>query len=147
MILMSERMNVERIKEFKIMKALRYLLMVVAMVSVLGVKAQSTAQLPQAQMQSTSSLMYSGSALPQAAVTGTYVTGSTVGSYSPAYTTGPNRPIKTGINGGGEPGSGTGGPPDRPEPYEDPIGDAVWPLALLACAYLIIRVVRARKRA
>ncbi len=129
------------------MKALRYLLMVVAMVSVLVVKAQSTAQLPQAQMQSTSSLMYSGSALPQAAVTGTYVTGSTVGSYSPAYTKGPNRPIKTGINGGGEPGTGTGGPPDRPEPYEDPIGDAVWPLALLACAYLIIRVVRARKRA
>lgn len=37
-------------KEVENMKALRYLLMVVAMVSVLSVKAQSTAQLPEVQM-------------------------------------------------------------------------------------------------
>ena len=122
------------------MKALRYLLMVVAMVSVLSVKAQGTAQLPQVQMQSTSVMVSSGSNLPQAATTGAYVTGTTVGTYSPASVHGgkPRRVI------------GDGDENDKPssgweDPYKDPIGDA-WPLALLACAYLIIRVVRARKR-
>ena len=137
---MSERKNVEQIKEFEIMKALRYLLMVVATVSVLSVKAQGTAQLPELQMQSTSMMMSSGSSLPQAATTGAYVTGATPGSYSPAKAPGH---VRTGLGGGG----GGGEPSDRPEPWKDPIGDAVWPLALLACAYLIIRVVRARKRA
>ena len=58
-------------KVLKIMKTLRYLLIVVAMVSVLGVYAQGLAQEPQAQMTSTSGLVYSGSNLPQAAATGT----------------------------------------------------------------------------
>ena len=128
MILMSERMNVERINEFKIMKALRYLLMVVAMVGVLSVKAQGTTQLPEVQMQSTSVMMSSGSSLPQAAVTGVVTTNET--------------PARANI---GQPRRER--PGDWTDPYKDPIGDAVWPLALLACAYLIIRVVRARKRA
>lgn len=122
------------------MKTLRYLLMVVAMVSVLSVKAQSTAQLPQVQMQSTSVMVGSGSTLPQAAATGTYVTGSTVGSYSPAKIH-PGQPRRAGEDDGFEDET----PDEQDEPF--PIGDAVWPLALLACAYLIIRVVRARKRA
>ena len=117
------------------MKALRYLLMVVAMVSVLSVKAQSTAQLPEVQMQSTSMMMSSGSALPQAATTGTVLTGETPGSYSPAKV--PPGHIRTGWGEGGS---------DRDEPYADPIGDAVWPLALCALAYLIIRVGRKRAR-
>ena len=109
------------------MKTLRYLLMVVAMVSVLSVKAQSTAQLPQAQMQSTSVMMSSGSSLPQAAVTGVVTTNETQARANIGQ---PRRR-----------------PGDWDDPYKDPIGDAVWPLALLACAYLIIRVVRKRARA
>jgi len=132
-------MNVERIKEFKIMKALRYLLMVVAMVSVLSIKAQSTAQLPQAQMKSTSVMVSSGSNLPQAATTGAYVTGTTVGTYSPASVHGgkPRRVI------------GDDDDEEKPsgweDPYKDPIGDAVWPLLALAVAYAVLRVYR-RKR-
>ena len=116
------------------MKALRYLLMVVAMVSVLSIKAQGTAQLPELQMQSTSVMMSSGSALPQAATTGAVLTGETPGSYSPAKV--PPGHIRTGWGEGGS---------DREEPYTDPIGDAVWPLMLLAGLYLIIRVGRKRR--
>ena len=124
------------------MKTLRYLLMVVAMVIVLSVKAQSTAQLPEVQMQSTSVMMRSGSSLPQAATTGAVLTGETPGTYSSAYH--PGGPRRITINPGDEPGPDEG---DNSEPWEDPIGDAVWPLALLACAYLIIRVWRKRTRA
>ena len=131
-------MKVERIKELKIMKALRYLLMVVAMVSVLSVKAQGTAQLPEVQMQSTSVMVSSGSALPQAAVTGTYMTGETPGTYSAA---GHHGHIRRGIDGDDE--------DDKPsgwdDPYKDPIGDAVWPLLALASVYAVLRVYR-RKR-
>lgn len=122
---MSERMNVERIKEFKIMKALKYLLMVVAMVSVLSVKAQSTAQLPELQMQSTS-MMSSGSSLPQAAVTGVVTTDEA--------------PARANI---GQPKRGR--PDDWTDPYKNPIGDAVWPLLALAAAYAVLRIYR-RKR-
>ena len=122
------------------MKTLRYLLMVVAMVSVLSVKAQSTTQLPQVQMQSTSVMVSSGSTLPQAATTGAVLTGETPGTYSAA---GHHGHIRRGIDDDDE----NDKPSGWEDPYKDPIGDAVWPLMLLACAYLIIRVVRARKRA
>ena len=120
------------------MKALRYLLMVVAMVSVLSVKAQSTAQLPEVQMQSTSVMVGSGSALPQAATTGTVLTGETPGTYSAA---GHHGHIRRGIDGDDE--------DDKPsgwdDPYKDPIGDALWPLLVLASVYALLRVYR-RKR-
>ena len=116
------------------MKALRYLLIVMSLVSVLSVKAQSTAELPQVQMQSTSVMMSSGSALPQAATTGAVLTGETPGSYSPAKV--PPGHIRTGWGEGGS---------DRDEPYADPIGDAVWPLLALASVYALLRVYR-RKR-
>ncbi len=122
------------------MKALRYLLMVVAMVSVLSVKAQSTAQLPAAHMQSTSVMMYSGSQLPSAATDGAVLTGATVGSYTPASVSGPRK------IGGGSSGGGTG-PANPDDPWATPIGDAMWPLMVCALAYLIIRVVRKRTRA
>ena len=113
---------------------LRYLLIVVAMVSVLGVCAQGTAQLPEVQMQSTSVMVSSGSTLPQAAVTGTYMAGETPSSYSAA---GHHGHIRKGLDGDDD--------KDKPgQPF--PIGDAVWPLALLACAYLTIRVWRKRTR-
>ena len=125
-------------KEVENMKALRYLLMVVAMVSVLSVKAQSTAQLPEVQMQSTSVMVGSGSALPQAATTGAVLTGETPGTYSAA---GHHGHIRRGIDGDDD--------DDKPsgwdDPYKDPIGDAVWPLLALASVYALLRVYR-RKR-
>ena len=123
------------------MKTLRYLLMVVAMVSVLSVKAQSTAQLPEAQMQSTSAMVGSGSTLPQAATTGAYVTGSTVGTYSPAKIHPGN--VRRDVGGGGT--TEDDDDPDNPgEPF--PIGDAVWPLLALAAAYAVLRVYRRKRR-
>ena len=125
-------------KEVENMKALRYLLMVVAMVSVLSVKAQSTAQLPEVQMQSTSVMVSSGSALPQAAVTGTYMAGETPGTYSAA---GHHGHIRRGIDGDDE----NEKPSGWDDPYKDPIGDALWPLLVLASVYALLRVYR-RKR-
>lgn len=115
-------------KEVENMKALRYLLMVVAMVSVLSVKAQSTAQLPEVQMQSTSVMVGSGSALPQAATTGAVLTGETPGTYSAA---GHHGHIRRGIDGD----DNNDKPSGWDDPYKDPIGDAVWPLLVLAAAF------------
>ena len=116
-------------KEVENMKALRYLLMVVAMVSVLSVKAQSTAQLPEVQMQSTSVMVGSGSALPQAATTGTVLTGETPGTYSAA---GHHGHIRRGLDEGDDEGTKKPG-----QPF--PIGDAVWPLILAAAVYGVYR--------
>ena len=99
------------------------------MVSVLSVKAQGIAQLPQAQMQSTSVMMSSGSNLPSAAINGVSTANEQV--LSPANApSGPKRSR----------------PGDWTDPYKDPIGDALWPLMLLACVYVLFRV-RMRKRA
>ena len=125
-------------KEVENMKALRYLLMVVAMVSVLSVKAQGTAQLPEVQMQSTSVMVGSGSALPQAATTGAVLTGETPGTYSAA---GHHGHIRRGIDGDDD----NDKPSGWDDPYKDPIGDAVWPLLVLASVYALLRVYR-RKR-
>ena len=137
-----------------IMKALRYLLMMVAVMGVLSLSArtptygttykvekhamyataQTNAQMPEATMNSTgSAIMRTGSALPQAAVTGTTTADETVG-----------RPGKIRKDVGG--GSTADDPdPDAPEePF--PIGDAMWPLMLLALAYVLARAFR-RKRA
>ncbi len=118
------------------MKAFRYLLIVIGLVSVLGVYAQGLATKPEAQMQSTSVMVGSGSALPQAAATGTYVTGTTVGTYwqtrvHPGH-------IRKDV---GEEGTEDEDDPDNPgEP--NPIGDVFWPLVLCALAYLIVRATR-----
>ena len=129
----------------KIMKALRYLL-IVAMISMASVMsaanaaAQNLATRPDMQMQSTSVMQGSGSALPQAAVDGPYTTGATIGTYSPAnYSTGgPRRAKKEGE---------WEDDPDPSNPGEpSPIGDAALPLALLALAYAINKV-RKRMRA
>ena len=126
------------------MKTMRYLL-IVAMVSVASMvfaTAQSLAQKPEAQMTSTSGMVYSGSTLPSAAAEGTVLTGTTIGTYSSAETTGSNGPRKAKQGWGGE-----GEPGDRPEPYEDPLGDAALPLMLLALAYMGVRAFLRRKRA
>ena len=118
------------------MKTLRYLLIVISLVSVLSVNAQNTAQLPQVQMQSTSVMVSSGSTLPQAATTGAYVTGSTVGSYSPAKIHPGHMRKDVGDGDGGS--TEEDGDPDNPgEPF--PVGDAVWPLILAAAVYGVYR--------
>ncbi len=122
------------------MKTLRYLLIVVAMVSVLGVYAQGLAQEPQVQMTSTSGMVYSGSNLPQAAVSGTTLAGETPAAYSPGRT----GKIRRDVGGG----STTEDEDDPDIPVEpNPLGDVFWPLALLALAYLSLRVFLKRKRA
>ena len=114
------------------MKALRYLLMVVAMVSVLSVKAQGTTQLPQTQMKSTSVMVGSGSSLPQAATTGAYVTGNTVGTYSPAKIH-PGNIRKDPGDDDWEDDELTGEQTENP--WKNPIGDALWPLLALAAVF------------
>ena len=140
------------------MKALRYLLMAVAIMGVLSVSAQTPkygkpynpsnessvyggiqTQMPTATMSSTSStLVTSGSTLPISAITGTSTTYESNGSRRiGAIRTGTWNP-----GGGEEPGPDEG---DNSEPWEDPIGDAVWPLLALAAVYAVLRVYR-RKR-
>ena len=133
------------------MKALRYLLIAVTVLSVLSLSAQTrqyatthsqehavysgayvNPQMPVATMDYRhSDYMTSGSTLPQAAVEGPTTTydvgeGQSKGHIRKAWGTG-------------------GGPDDRPEPYETPLGDAAWPLLALAAAYAVLRVYR-RKR-
>ena len=135
-------------KELKIMKALRYLLILVAVMGVLSVSAQTPkygkpyspssrtyytpqTQMPTFQMQSTgSAIMFTGSTLPSAATEGVTTT------YGPAKV----GPRKT-VGGGGT--TEDEDPDEQDEPF--PIGDAVWPLLALAAAYALLRVYR-RKR-
>ena len=77
---------------------------------------------------SASGLMLSGS---QYAGGGSEV--SNGGATGGSGTTQPGRPRRVGENDG-----------DDEIPFPDPIGDAAWPLALLALAYLITRVTRKR---
>lgn len=122
------------------MKALRYLLSMIALVSVMGVSAQTPqygksykpenkyarataqtdVQLPAATMGSMDAeYMHSGSSLPMAAqsgVTTTYDRGSLA------------RPRK-----GSEEGDTP--PVDPHGPNEDPLGDVMWPMMMLALAF------------
>lgn len=118
------------------MKALRYLLIVMGLMSVLSISAQTLAQQPEAKMTSTSIMAPSGSALPQAAMTGAVTTYST----NRAAKVGPRR---AGENDGfedegDEPSTGNPGEPN-------PLGDAMWPLMLLALIYTSVRTFRRRR--
>lgn len=125
-----------------IMKALRYLLIVMGLMSVLSISAQALAQQPQAQMQSTSIIAGSGSQLPSAAVQGTYVTGTAVGTYTPANATNGPAKMRRDVGGGGS--TADDEDPDGPgEPF--PLGDAGWPLMMLAAAYALLRLWRKRR--
>ncbi len=122
------------------MKTLRYLLIMMSLVSILSVKAQSTAQLPEAEMKSTSAMVGSGSLLPQAAVSGTTLAGEAPAAYSPGRT----GKIRRDVGGGGT--TEEDEDPDNPgEPF--PVGDAVWPLMLLAGVYALMRAILNIKRA
>lgn len=119
-------------KEMEIMKAIKLVLIVFGLVSVLSLSAQTFAEQPSMQMHSTSTMMGSGSELPQAAVTGTYTTYTTrTGSnYLP---TGPQR------------ASDDTPPADPPGPNEYPLGDIPWFFMLLLVAGYALRVARKHK--
>ena len=132
------------------MKALRYILSLIAILSVVSVAAatfgkpyqpqghgvqyaSSYTQMPTLPMSSTgSAMMQSGSALPMAAVSGT----TTADDYTPARSSRPRRVEGSGTEDEEE--------PDKPgEPF--PIGDAALPLMLLAAAYALLRAFRRRQ--
>ena len=126
------------------MKTLRYLLIVMSLVSVLSVRAQlpnqsEWAKQPVVQMRSTSAMVYSGSTLPQAAATG--VTLATVAEEETS--TRPYHPghIRRGIDEGDK--------EEKPEgwvdPYDDPLGDVLWPMMLMALAYVVYLMSRKKK--
>lgn len=134
-------------KDLEIMeKTLRYLLIAILLstvssLSAANASAQTLAQQPEAQIHSTSTMVSSGSHLPQAALEGTYTT------YDQNNSSGGHKGhIRKGwgTGGGGEPDPG-GEPGDWDDPYADPIGDAGWTLLALAAAYAVLRVYR-RKR-
>ena len=144
------------------MKALRYLLSMIAVVSVLGVSAQTprygtlykgqghesvytVAQMPVASMGSVNTgYVQSYSRLPSAALTGVVTTYD-----NPAYS--PSRPRRiTDVNGNGidddlETEDDEWG--ETGDPYATPIGDAAVPLMLLAMAYMAVRIMRKRRGA
>ena len=132
---------------------LRYLLMMVAVLSVLGLSAQTPkygrtynpqhkqavytsvqAQAPQATMSSTSSTwVSSGSTLPQAAVTGTTTTYDTGGK--------PGSIRRSKMDDDDWEDDPTPEPPSEPAP----IGDGLWALMVLAGAFAFVRVFLRRK--
>lgn len=133
------------------MKTLRYLLIVIGVLSVVSITAATFgttyqpqrrgiqytrhyAEMPTLAMGSTGSVMMkSGSALPMASVSGT----TTADDYAPS---GPRR-AKHAVDGED---NDISKPEDNVEPDPTPLGDAILPLLLLACAYIGWR---ARKRA
>ena len=145
--------------ELKNMKALRYLLIVMAVLSVVSVQAATLgapyqpqtrgiryttyhSQMPTVAMNSTaaSKMMSSGSSLPMAAVSGVYVTGATPESSSPV-TKHPGHVRREDGNGEGWEDENE---PDRPgEMY--PLGDVLWPLMLMAMAYVVYLTSRKKK--
>ena len=136
------------------MKTLKYIMSVIAILSVVSVSAAtfgtpyrpqqrkasySAVQvgMPQATMSSTSTMMYSGSSLPMAAATGI----TTSANYNPAQAPG-TRPRRVGENDGFDEEDDD---PDVPvNPF--PVGDAVLPMMLLIAAYAAFLALRRRKQ-
>ena len=120
------------------MKAMKQILIVIGLVSVLTLSAQTFAEQPCAQMRSTSAMQGVSSTLPQAAISGTY---TTYDSNNPYSSTAPlHGPKKAAAKEDDEEDM----PPADPNgPMEDPLGDALLPLLLLAAGYVVFL---ARKR-
>ena len=136
------------------MKTLRYLLIVIGVLSVVSVAAatfgttyqpqrrgiqysQHYAEMPTLAMGSTGSVMMkSGSALPMAAVSGI----TTADDYAPS---GPRR-AKRDV---GEGGTTENEDPDPDNPGEPmPLGDVLWPLMVMALAFCGVVYLRRKKR-
>ena len=114
-------------------KTLKYLLIAAMIVlagawSMVNAMPQGIAKEPQIDMHSTSVMVGSGSHLPQAAIEGTTTTEDENNGSIPKG--GPRK----------------GRPGDWEHPVDDPIGDAMIPLALLAAAYALLRVYRRKRR-
>jgi hypothetical protein len=141
-------------KELRNMKTLRYLLIVIGVLSVVSVAAatfgttyqpqrrgiqysQHYAEMPTLTMSSTGSVMMkSGSALPMAAVSGI----TTADDYAPS---GPRR-AKRDVGEGGTTEDGDEDPDNPGEPM--PLGDVLWPLMLMALAFCGVVYLRRKKR-
>ncbi len=106
------------------MKAMKQLLIVIGLMSILSLNAQTPTEYPVAQMHSTSAMVGSGSALPSAATTGVISADDNLPNSSPR---GPRRAK----------GEGDDAPPDPNGPMEDPLTDAVPCLLLLALGYAL----------
>lgn len=117
----------------KSMKAMKQLLIVIGLVSMLSLKAQNFVEQPYAQMRSTSAMKGISSNLPQAAVSGTYTTYDSNSPYGPR--TSSQGPKKAAAKEDDEEKDTP--PADPPGPMENPLGDAVLPLLLLALGYAI----------
>ena len=112
------------------MKAMKQLLIVIGLMSMLSLNAQMFVEKPYAQMRSTSAMKGISSTLPQAAITGaqtTYDSNSFYGAKTPS-----RGPKKAAENDDDTP------PTDPPGPNEYPLGDTPWLLiALLALGYAL----------
>ena len=121
------------------MKALRYLFILMGMVSMLRVGAQGLVAFPSVDFRSTSTMAGSGSKLPQAAKTGAMLSDATPLA---------SRPDMTGmIKSSGNPfeGGGTAGEVTTPIEPGTPVGDAMIPLSLMLLIYVGRRVVMLRR--
>ena len=111
------------------MKAMKYILIVIGLMSALTLNAQTIIEYPVAQMYSTSAMVESGSVLPNAASTGVTTADDLMSNEEPAA--------------GSSSGPRRARPDDWQDPYDDPLTDAVPCLLLLAIAYAFFT---ARKR-
>jgi hypothetical protein len=99
-----------------IMKTIKYIVLVCALIfsTALMANDNSSSQMPILPFESTSTMPLSGTQLPNASEDGVGIVSTPV--------TGPHR-------------VGPSNPPA--DPFDDPVGDAILPLALLAAAYLL----------
>lgn len=108
---------------------MRDILIVLGLVSVLSVSAQTLAQQPTSDFRSTSTMVGAGSTLPQAAQTGAVLTGN-------APSAGIKQPFRPGtMRTEDDPFGGQTVGEDTPEDPGNPLGDGLWPLMFLALAF------------
>ena len=102
---------------------MKQLLIVIGLMSALTLNAQTIIEYPVAQMYSTSTMVESGSLLPNAASNGVITADDLVGNEEPA--------------GGSFTGPRRSRPGDWEDPFKDPLTDAVPCLLLLALGYAL----------
>ena len=124
---------------------MKHILIVLGLVSVLSVSAQSLAQQPTSDFRSTSTMVGTGSTLPQAAQTGAVLSGT-------APSAGIKQPFRPGTMRStdptpdpGNPFSGGGSDPEQEDVNKEPLGDALWPLMFLALAFAGYTALRRRR--
>ncbi len=127
------------------MKTLRYMLIVAALMSVMSASAhmfdKQWGQKPVIEMRSTSAMAYSGSTLPQAAATGVKM--ASVADVESSTSTRPYHPGR--IRRAADDEDDDTPPTDPHGPNEDPLGDVLWPLMLMALAYVVYLKSRKKK--